>query len=59
MKRTVKICHQTALELDACRGGMSRSKYLDELLKKSQGVTRNHTHTPTDCKKSKIKPQGQ
>ncbi len=57
MKKTVKICHQTALELDACRGSMSRSKYLDELLKKSQGVTRNHTsHAPQDCKKRKRKP---
>jgi hypothetical protein len=59
MKKTVKICEQTALEIDACRGRISRSKFLDALLKKYQGVTRNHTHTPQDCKKSKIKPQGQ
>ena len=59
MKRRVEISPEAIKEIDAMRGALSRSEYVDRLLKKYQGVTRNHTHTPHDCKKSKINPQGQ
>jgi hypothetical protein len=56
MKKTVEISPEAVAELDAARGNISRSKYLDALLKKSQGVTLPHTHG-TDCRKSRKKPK--
>jgi len=54
MKKRVSIPYQLALEIDAMRGALSRSKYLDALLKKYQGVTHSHTQG-TDCPKSRKK----
>jgi hypothetical protein len=56
MKKRVSISHELARELDALRGPLSRSKYLDALLKKYHGVTLPHTPGP-DCRKSRKKPQ--
>jgi hypothetical protein len=55
MKKTVEISQQTAAALDAVRGNMPRSKYLDALLKKYQGVTLSHTPA-NDPPKKKKKP---
>jgi hypothetical protein len=54
MKKRVSIPYQLALEIDAMRGALSRSKYVDKILKKYQGVTLAHTLN-TDC--TKRKPQ--
>jgi hypothetical protein len=54
MKKTIELSPQAAAELDAARGSLSRSKYLDGLLKKYQGVTRSHT-LGADCPKSRKK----
>ncbi len=56
MKKRVSIPYELALEIDAMRGSLSRSKYLDALLKKYQGVTRPHT-PGADCPKSRKKPK--
>jgi hypothetical protein len=56
MKKTVEISPEAVAELDAVRGNISRSKYLDALLKKSQGVTLSHTQG-ADCRKSRKKPK--
>jgi hypothetical protein len=56
MKKRVSIPYQLALEIDAMRGSLSRSKYLDALLKKHQGVTLSHTRG-ADCQKSRKKPK--
>jgi hypothetical protein len=56
MKKRVSIPCQLALEIDAMRGSLSRSKYLDALLKKYQGVTLSHTRG-ADCPKSRKKPK--
>jgi len=56
MKKRVSIPYQLALEIDAMRGPLSRSKYLDALLKKYQGVTLAHTQG-ADCPKRRKKPK--
>jgi hypothetical protein len=56
MKKTVEISPEAVAELDAARGNISRSKYLDTLLKKSQGVTLPHTQG-ADCPKRRKKPK--
>jgi hypothetical protein len=56
MKKTVEISPQAVAELDAARGGVSRSKYVDALLKKYQGVTLPHTQG-ADCPKRRKKPK--
>jgi hypothetical protein len=47
MKKTIEIDHETAELIDQMRGDMSRSKYIDILLKKYQGVTLSHTPDTT------------
>lgn len=56
MKRRVEISPEATKEIDAMRGALSRSEYVDRLLKKYQGVTRHHT-PDTDCPKSRKKPK--
>jgi hypothetical protein len=56
MKKTVEISPQAVAELDAARGGVPRSKYVDALLKKYQGVTLPHTQG-ADCPKRRKKPK--
>jgi hypothetical protein len=56
MKKTIEISPQAVADLDTARGNLSRSKYLDALLKKYQGVTRSHT-PGADCPKSRKKPK--
>jgi hypothetical protein len=56
MKKTVEISPEAVAELDAARGNISRSKYLDALLKKYQGVTLPHTQG-ADCPKRRKKPK--
>jgi hypothetical protein len=52
MKKTIQLDQQTTRLIDEVRGNLSRSEYIDRLLKKHQGVTL--THTPnTDCSKRK------
>ena len=58
MKRRVEISPEAIKEIDAMRGALSRSKYVDRLLKKYQGVTLPHT-PDTDCPKSRKKPKQQ
>ena len=56
MKRKIRVelDAQAIASIDAVRGEVSRSEYLDRLLKKYQGVTL--THTPDrDCRKQKRK----
>ena len=56
MKRKIRVNlnAQAIADIDAMRGEVSRSEYLDRLLKKSQGVTL--THTPDrECRKRKRK----
>jgi hypothetical protein len=55
MKIRVKISLELAAEIDAARGGISRVKYLDALLKKYQGVTLSHTPANRDCPKRRKK----
>ena len=54
MKRRVEISPEAIKEIDAMRGSLSRSEYVDRLLKKYQGVTRAHTLN-RDCSKRKSK----
>ena len=56
MKRKIQVemDAQTIEAIDAVRGALSRSEYLDRLLKRYQGVTRHHT-PDRDCKKQKRK----
>ena len=56
MKRRVEISPEAIKEIDAMRGALSRSEYVDRLLKKYQGVTLPHT-PDTDCPKSRKKPK--
>jgi hypothetical protein len=52
MKKTIQLDQQTTRLIDEARGNLSRSKYIDNLLKKHQGVTLAHTPN-TDCSKRK------
>jgi hypothetical protein len=52
MKKTIQLDEQTTRLIDQARGTLSRSKYIDRLLKKHQGVTLAHTPN-TDCSKRK------
>lgn len=56
MKRRVEMSPEAIKEIDAIRGLLSRSEYVDRLLKKYQGVTQSHT-PGTDCPKSRKKPK--
>ncbi len=56
MKKTIQLDQQTTRLIDEARGNLSRSKYLDALLKKYQGVTLPHTQG-TDCPKRRKKPK--
>lgn len=56
MKRRVEMSPQAIKEIDAMRGALSRSQYVDKLLKKYQGVTQAHT-PDTDCPKSRKQPK--
>ena len=56
MKRKIRVelDAQAVQAIDAVRGEVSRSEYLDRLLKRYQGVTL--THTPDrECRKRKRK----
>ena len=52
MKKTIQLDEETARLIDQVRGNLSRSEYIDRLLKKHQGVTLAHT-PDRDCKKHK------
>ena len=52
MKKTIQLDEETARLIDEMRGNLSRSEYIDRLLKKHQGVTLAHTPN-TDCSKRK------
>jgi hypothetical protein len=52
MKKTIQLDQQTTRLIDEARGNLSRSEYIDRLLKKHQGVTLAHTPN-TDCSKRK------
>ena len=52
MRQRVELSPQMLAEIDQLRGRLSRSKYIDTLLKKAQGVTRAHT-PERDCDKRK------
>ena len=56
MKRKIRVelDTQAVQAIDAVRGEVSRSEYLDRLLKRSQGVTLTHT-TDRECRKRKRK----
>jgi hypothetical protein len=56
MKKTIQLDQQTTRLIDEVRGNLSRSKYLDALLKKYQGVTLPHTQG-ADCPKRRKKPK--
>ena len=56
MKKRVEVSTEAIKEIDAMRGALSRSKYVDSLLKKYQGVTRSHTQG-ADCPKRRKKPK--
>jgi hypothetical protein len=43
MKKTIELDEETARLIDEQRGDLSRSEYIDNLLKKHQGVTLPHT----------------
>ena len=47
MQKTIQLDEETARMLDAVRGDMSASEYVDRLLKRYQGVTLSHTPDPT------------
>jgi predicted CopG family antitoxin len=46
MKKTIQLDEETARLIDEMRGNLSRSEYIDRLLKKHQGVTLSHTPDP-------------
>jgi hypothetical protein len=46
MKKTIQLDEETARLLDEVRGDVSRSEYIDTLLKTAQGVTLYHTPNP-------------
>jgi hypothetical protein len=52
MKKTIQLDEETTRLIDEARGNLSRSEYIDRLLKKHQGVTLAHTPN-TDCSKRK------
>ena len=52
MKKTIQLDEETAQLIDEARGNLSRSEYIDRLLKKHQGVTLAHT-PDTDYNKRK------
>jgi hypothetical protein len=56
MKKTIQIDQHTTRLIDEARGALSRSEYIDKLLKKHQGVTLAHTQG-TDCPKRRKKPK--
>jgi hypothetical protein len=56
MKKTIQIDEHTTRLIDEARGILSRSEYIDKLLKKHQGVTLSHTQG-TDCPESRKKPK--
>jgi hypothetical protein len=43
MQKTIQLDEETARLLDEVRGNLSRSEYIDSLLKAAQGVTLSHT----------------
>ena len=46
MKKTIQLDEETARLIDEARGNLSRSEYIDTLLKSAQGVTLSHTPDP-------------
>ena len=46
MQKTIQLDEETARLLDEVRGDLSRSEYVDRLLKRYQGVTLSHTPDP-------------
>jgi hypothetical protein len=46
MEKTIPIDEDTVRLIDELRGDLSRSEYVDSLLKKHQGVTLSHTPDP-------------
>lgn len=46
MKKTIQLDEETARLIDEARGNLSRSEYIDMLLKSAQGVTLSHTPDP-------------
>ena len=52
MKKTIQLDEETTRLIDEARGNLSRSEYIDTLLKKHQGVTLAHT-PDRDCNKHK------
>jgi hypothetical protein len=46
MKKKIELDEETARMLDEVRGDLSRSEYVDRLLKTYQGVTLSHTPNP-------------
>lgn len=50
MRRKIELSPEAIKDIDAVRGKLSRSEYLDKLLKKYMGVLLSHTPTK-DCKK--------
>jgi hypothetical protein len=46
MQKTIQLDEETARLLDEVRGNLSRSEYIDNLLKTAQGVTLPHTLEP-------------
>jgi hypothetical protein len=46
MKKKIELDEETARMLDEVRGDLSRSEYVDRLLKTYQGVTLSHTPDP-------------
>ena len=46
MKKKIELDEETARLLDEVRGDLSRSEYVDNLLKRYQGVTLLHTLNP-------------
>ena len=54
MKKTIQLDEQTTRLIDEARGTLSRSEYIDRLLKKHQGVTLSHTQG-ADCPKRRKK----
>ena len=43
MKKTIQLDEETTRLIDEARGNLSRSEYIDNLLKTAQGVTQYHT----------------
>jgi hypothetical protein len=54
MRRKIELSAEAIKEIDAARGNVSRSEYVDRLLQKYQGVLLPHT-PDTDCPKSRKK----